>query len=458
MVESLAFSELLHLYVDRMAYSAGQLARLSGIPKPTILSWLDGRVKRPRAHDDLLKLAEALNLGVVEVNTLMAAAGHTGIAVGENGDGKQPLQLRSVQAFPSTQASLDAPFQAIPDLPTFVGREQVIHDIEKLFLSRQSPSICSIHGMGGIGKTTLAAHLAYSLRDHYPDGVLWGHASHSGPMTILRAFAQAYDVDVSDYHDVDSRSQIVRQLFADKKALIILDDVYNSTEVKYLLPPTTGTCSVLITTRRHDLIIASGLPRFDLDLMDEDHPGGLMLFKSILDESFVQENLVELTEIAELLGQLPLAVSIVANQLAYEPDWRVTDILELLRDRHGALSELVFDDQSVQLSFHVGYDGLSEEMKRFFVLLAIFDDHYFCPETAAYATEISIPTARRYLRRLYALSLVQIRSGKHLNEQYCYHLHPLMREFANQESALMQIDQTIYRRRASQRIALRQKQ
>lgn len=51
--------------------------------------------------------------------------------------------------------------------------------------------------MAGAGKTTLAAHLAYQLRPHFPDGILWARVDISDPMSILSTFANAYGVDAS---------------------------------------------------------------------------------------------------------------------------------------------------------------------------------------------------------------------------------------------------------------------
>ncbi len=52
--ESIGFSELLERHRQTMLYSAGQLALLSGIPKRTIINWLDGTVGRPRNWQSIL--------------------------------------------------------------------------------------------------------------------------------------------------------------------------------------------------------------------------------------------------------------------------------------------------------------------------------------------------------------------------------------------------------------------
>ncbi len=383
---------------------------------------MDGRVNRPRHHSDLLQLARALNLTNQETAVLLEAAGYANAAETIRQTPKEGV-LNSA-----------APFQAIPELPYFVGREQIIQKIESLLSTSDAQPVCIIHGMGGIGKTTLAAHLAYRTRYLFPDGVLWGDVGRSDPMAILQAFAQAYGVDVSHYRDLASRSQVVRQLLADKRALLVLDDVWHSADLRHLLPPSTGAATVLITTRRNDLLASADIQRIELALFDEDRPDSLALFRHRLGVAFVNREEATLQEIAHALGHLPLAIAIIANHLALDPDWSVDYILNVLRHKQGRLADLAYDDQSVSLSFHVGYDSLPMEMKQFFVKLAVFQNQAFSPETAAFVTQVSPHTARRFLRRLYTLLLVQVQGQANDHNWRCYHLHPLMREFALEEA------------------------
>lgn len=74
------FAEILSQFVERSGYTTGQLSKLAGIPKATIVNWTEGRVKRPRGHEDLLRLLAALRLSPTEASRLLEAAGHPGLA------------------------------------------------------------------------------------------------------------------------------------------------------------------------------------------------------------------------------------------------------------------------------------------------------------------------------------------------------------------------------------------
>ncbi|MCB8978881.1 MAG: hypothetical protein H6657_15805 [Ardenticatenaceae bacterium] len=417
------FADVLQQFVNRSSYSAGQLARLTGIPKPTILSWLDGRVKHPRSYSDLLRLAESLHLELTEIIYLLAAAGFA-----EAAD-------RLKEAPPPNHTSLKtavaaAPFQAIPALPYFVGRHGLIKQIEEILLSDPTSRTCCLQGMAGVGKTALAAQMAYRLRPHFPDGVLWANLHRSDPMTVLSAFAHAYGQDVSRYKDLDSRSQMVRQLLADKRLLIILDDVWHGQDITPLLPPSTGETAVLITTRRHDLFATAGMHRLDVPPFDTAGQVALRLFGHFFDEQTIIEHEQTFCQIADLLGHLPLAVAIAASRMAYEPSWSPHEFLERLLHTQQQLSELVFEDQSVQISFSASFGMLGEPLQRFFALIGVFGGRDFTPEAAAAVSQTSLQQAEDSLRKLYALSLCQLASST--PGQTRYRLHPLLSRYAEE--------------------------
>ncbi|MCA9997860.1 MAG: helix-turn-helix domain-containing protein, partial [Anaerolineales bacterium] len=80
MSKSANFGELFEQYVRRAVYTPGQLAKLTGVPKMTIVNWRNGVVARPRLWTDVVKLGRALRLSLVEMDLLLAAAGYPSLA------------------------------------------------------------------------------------------------------------------------------------------------------------------------------------------------------------------------------------------------------------------------------------------------------------------------------------------------------------------------------------------
>ena len=161
------------------------------------------------------------------------------------------------------------------------GREAYLQTLEPVLLADHHETTYVLEGAAGVGKTALAGRLAYRLRPYLPDGVLWARLDTSNPMSILRLFAAAYERDVTAYDDLESRSAAVRALLADKRALIVLDNAQSSQEIQPLLPP-SGSCAILVTTRRRHLAL-TGARRFHLEPFAVEET--LVLFARMLLES-----------------------------------------------------------------------------------------------------------------------------------------------------------------------------
>ena len=323
----------------------------------------------------------------------------------------------------------DAPFQAIAAIPYFVGREQELNDIKAAVLSNHSSPIAALHGIGGVGKTTLAAQAAYRLRPYFPDGVLWARLDVSDTMSVLTTFANAYGHDVNQYPDLDSRSRVVRGILAHKRTLIVLDNVQRNEQVEPLLPPTTGSSAVIVTTRQTNLPALLGAHWLHVEPFPQKTGETLQLFAQILGQAWVTQEKTALAEMADLLGHLPLAVAIVAGRLLNEPDRPVSNLLRQLRRKKERLGELVYGEWSVKTAFNISYEGLAPDLQQFFAALGVFGGEDFAVTAVAEVTETPVAAARHNLGKLYELSLVQQRQPGR------YQLHPLLRDYAREKIA-----------------------
>ncbi|MBX3058498.1 MAG: tetratricopeptide repeat protein [Anaerolineae bacterium] len=421
MQETLA--DVLGEYVERSRYSRGQLAALSGLPKRTVANWLKGRVQKPQQWQGLVILAAVLHLDESETSRLLQAAQHPSVA-----ELRQTVTaVEDIALLTPWLQTEPPPFQAISDLPYFVGREQTLAQLKEVLLQGAFVNVCNLQGMGGVGKTAVAAHLAYQLKPHFPDGVLWANLAASDTMTILSQFAQTYNHDVSGQTDVKSRSALVRGILAHKRALVILDDAQSSQQLAHLLPPSTGKTAVVITTR-HDLAAADGLKRFEIRPFTRESGHAFTLFASLMGKTRARQHQAELLEVAELLGHLPLALAIVAARLAYSPQLKVADLLVQIRRQEARLDELNRgEDRNVRLSVDTSFQALSADQQTLFTSLGVFGGDSFSVEAVAAVIEVAPETAAARLRELVQLSLVRA-EGHHR-----YSLHPLLRDYAREK-------------------------
>jgi hypothetical protein len=73
-----SFAFVLQKCMNRPQFSVspGLLAKFSGVPKSTIVNWLQGTVSRPRRWQDVLSVADALRLDLAEVDDLLTSSQH----------------------------------------------------------------------------------------------------------------------------------------------------------------------------------------------------------------------------------------------------------------------------------------------------------------------------------------------------------------------------------------------
>ena len=407
MTEPFLFADVLQQYVTRSAYTAGQLARLSGIPKTTIMSWLSGLVKRPQSPENLSQLAQILHLTQSETETLLRAAGHLSYP-----------QRR----WPQNALESSAPFQTSPQLPYYIERPALIARLEAVIFAKIPRKVICLIGMGGVGKTALAARLAYGLRASFPDGVLWAETSRANSLSILGTMAHGYGLDVSPYKDVVSRAKVVRQLLVNKQFLLVLDDVQSSAEIVDLLPAAPkGT--VVITTRRQDLALAIGGQRFEIPPFGADSQAAQALFEQLLQRKLSDNEAIQAQQIAQALGHLPLAIAIAASRLAYEPGWQISDFLARLNQKAERGQLLTYEGLSVEASFATGFERLPHDLQHFLTSLAIFDGRSFTDTAVAHMRQQSLNTVQDQLRALHNVSLIQAQTDQGGTR---YTLHPLL--------------------------------
>ena len=413
--------ELLPMYLAQVGWSERQLAKRANIPRGTIRNWCKGLVNRPRNWRRLIQAASAMRLDETQTNELLRVAGHATLA---RLNAQAQLESdKTLLAFWFAQKQTVASFQAIPDIPYFVGREEELAALKTLLLQDDHRSIYVLSGMAGVGKTSLAAHLAYEVRAHFVDGILWARVDTGDTMSILKMLAETFGQDVNQYSDMHSRSQAVRTILAHKQALLILDNIESSQQIQPLLPP-NGPCAVLLTTRHTNLQIARGCPHIHLQSFRNSTQFSNALFAKIMGDVAAASEQKTLTEIADLLGHLPLALAIVAGRIAYEPHGSAADLLIQLQAEKGRLTALAFEDQNVQASLNASYETLSPSEQTFFAATGVFGGEDFSLEAVTAVTNTPLAAGRSHLNRLYGFSLVQTSKNKR------YRLHPLLQEYA----------------------------
>ncbi|MCB0064929.1 MAG: hypothetical protein KDE19_22550, partial [Caldilineaceae bacterium] len=347
------------------------------------------------------------------------------IESGALGPEGSPLAPRT---FAGPAVPLPPPFQA-PAAPLhFVGRSQELDALQAQLIDAGTNVLVALIGMAGVGKSTLAAHLAHTLRDHFVDGVLWAHIADSDPLDILGSWAQALGYDFSSLSDVENRAAALRGVLADKQMLFVLDDVRSASRVRHLFVggPNSAT---LLTTR--DLDVAVALNAENYPLAEMSLADGEQLLSRVLGDERVQEEMDAAREICTLLQNLPLAVEIAAQRLRSRPKRRLQDMAARLRNMQERL-DLSISDRAVRTSFLVSWESLDREQQRIFALLGVFAGRSFAPPAIAAIADLDLYIAEDRLFTLNALSLLNDESTE-AGPADRYRQHPLLADFAQEQ-------------------------
>ncbi|KAA6224054.1 AfsR family transcriptional regulator [Streptomyces albofaciens JCM 4342] len=315
------------------------------------------------------------------------------------------------------------PAQLPADLPDVTGHKTVVEELRKRLVATdgQGVVVSAVSGVGGVGKTTLAVHVAHSVRPQFPDGQLYVDLQGAGsgpamPEAVLGAFLRVLGTPSAALpQGVAERAALYRSVLAGRRVLVLLDNARDAAQVRPLLPGTPG-CAVLITSRTRMTGLA-GAHLVDLDVMPPQD--ALTLFARITgaeDEAAL--------EVVAACGYLPLAIRVAASRLAARRSWTVTDLARKLADEGHRLRELRAGDIAVTATFELGYRQLTAAQARAFRLLGLPDGPDISLSAAAAVLGSNTTDSRELLETLVDTSLLQSPAPDR------YRLHDLVRLYA----------------------------
>ncbi|MEY9874232.1 tetratricopeptide (TPR) repeat protein [Streptacidiphilus sp. MAP12-33] len=320
-----------------------------------------------------------------------------------------------VHAQPRPRRVATRPAELSADLPDFTGRTAVAEQLTALLGPESSgPAVAvvltaAISGSGGVGKTSLAVHVAHRVLRQFPDGQLQVDLNAAGgsaaaPQDVLARFLRALGTPAAEIAvDPDERGAQYRSLLAERRVLVLLDNVRDAAQVRPLLPGAGGS-RVLITSRSA-MVGLDGAVRVTLGVLDPAE--SLALFRRVVGaERSAAEPAAE-RAVLEACAGLPLAIRLAASRLVARPDWSVRDLADHLADETRRLNVLSVEDRAVRATFAVSYRDLSPHQARAFRLLAL------CPGPAtslpAAAALLALPPheAAEHLEGLAAVHLIE---------------------------------------------------
>lgn len=290
------------------------------------------------------------------------------------------------------QVSQKAPLFNVPPLPSYyMERDEHVGKIKDLLLGGSKnvgitgvSHVVGLQGMGGIGKSILAAVVAHDnqIRDEFPDGIIWASLGQNPTIVevqsdILKNFDEFMDTPTSPKHGLS----LLESKFRNKKILLILDDVWDADIInKYFNISFEESC-LLITTRNSQILTSIDAEECKIDLLSQEQSLQLLRKQSKWKDSIALPESAE--EIAEQCGGLPLALSMIGAMLKDKPSNRWEKVLEDLKraDITGIKQEIKgYLYKSLFAALQVSVEAQSKPNQNYYIQLAVFPEDVPIPE------------------------------------------------------------------------------
>jgi hypothetical protein len=222
--------------------------------------------------------------------------------------------LRPVTQVSAPPGLMNVPFHA----QVFVGRSDELTDLETALAEAGGVVVAAVHGLGGVGKSTLAARYAASCAETL-NPVWWITADTTASVEAgLAALTVALQPELAGLPLEALAARALTWLAAHQGWLLVLDNVTNPADVAPVLARML-TGRVLVTSRLGEGWHRAGASVVRLDVLAEDQ--AVDLLSQIATADRAGPDLDGGSDLVRELGCLPLAVEEAA---AYLHQARVT--------------------------------------------------------------------------------------------------------------------------------------
>lgn len=295
----------------------------------------------------------------------------------------------------------------------FVGRADSMRRMDEA-LAAAEPVVLLV-GAAGVGKTALALHWSHLAARHFPDGQLYldmrgFHDSppmapeEAVPMLLQGLGCRPPDIPTG----LDAQTALYRTLLADRRVLIVLDDVADPSQVRPLLPGTSRSLTLVTSRDRLDGLVAlDSAHRLTCGVLDSAE--ALDLIRAASGPARVAAEPQAAARLAALCDFLPLALCVATSWIGDREPNSIGAYVRALADR-GRLARLYVEGDrnvAVRAALDLSYEALPAHVRRAFRLLGLMPGKGFSAAAAAAVTGVDRRRLEELLRPVVRLHLLR---------------------------------------------------